>query len=99
MCPCIATPRELKPFHMLANRNGARLVDSECVVIEHILADFASPYRLGLVHFPADTIGALCSILVSSDCLRPKTERALCRATSPRIERHVRMQQVADKIL
>ena len=95
----VAAPRHVEPLHVLADLDGAGLVDGERVVVEHILAHFVAPDGFRLVQFPPHAFRAFGAVLMAADGLRPQAEGAFGRAAAPRVPRHIGMQQIPDEIL
>ncbi len=87
-----AAPRDAQRLQLLAELNGAHLLDVERVVVEeeflHMREVFLRPLHLG-----SHVIGRALAPRMAAQRLRPQAEGALRRAAARRVERDVRMQQ------
>src|SRR5262249_59351657 len=91
-------PREAEPAEPSCDGLSARQVVGERVVVEEVLLYLremaARPRNLG-----DDVLDRPRAIAMAAHRLRPETERAARPASPPRVERHVRVQEVADEVL
>ena len=94
----VAGPRHAELAQTPRERLDARQIVGQRVVVEKVLA-----HQGEVPHGKRDLVGdvpdAARAIPMSPDRLRPQTERAFRPAAPSRIERHVRMQQIANRVV
>jgi hypothetical protein len=88
----VARPCEAKGLELLAEVDGAGLLDVEGVVVEEVLL-YLGEGPLGLCQFRGHIICGALAPGVSAQRLRPEAERALRRAAAGGVERDEGMQQ------
>ena len=99
VCARVASPAQVEPLHVLAERDRVLFFAGQRVVVEHVFRDAIAEDALGLIEIAAEGLGSLVEELVSADRVRPEAERALRNAAAAGVPRDVRMQQVAIIVL
>ena len=94
----VATPGDAERGEFLGDLAGAREVGGEGVVIEEELPHLGEEL-LHVGHFVGDVLRGADAVFMPADGLGPETEGALGGAPAARVEAHIGMEQVADKIL
>ena len=94
----VARPCDAEPTEPARDRRGAGQVVGEGVVIEKDLARLWE-IALGERDLAHDVLDRARPVPVSADGLGPQAEGALRPAAAPRVERHVRVEEVADDVV
>src|SRR2546422_1011673 len=94
----VARPRDAEPAESARDRLGTRQVVGERVVVEEELAHLreVAPRQRDLAHDVPDRARP---VPVAADGLGPQAEGALGPAAAPRVERHIRVKEVADDVV
>src|SRR5262245_1811161 len=90
ICAAVTAPGQTKWSELCSDFARARQVCREGVIVAEEVLHLREEAR-EVSHLVRDILSRANTVLVSADCLRPQTERALRRATAAGVKTDVRM--------